>query len=151
MTDIFPALELVEAAMKDYKTSEEHAADLGISVSTIHRRIGVARGLGIDIAFRRKSTQLPTSLVPVGESPIKHTYLAKVRNRAEVEPQVRRWLQVLRSQDATTAEAAEGFVATRSDTGEKVIILATTQAEAEAWANDNLTPPPQWNLQAASH
>lgn len=149
MTDILPALELVEAAMQDYKTSEEHATDLGVSVSTIHRRIGVARGLGIDIAFRRKSVQLPTALVPVGGALIKHTYLAKVRNRAEVEPQVRRWLQVLRSQDATTAEAAEGFLATRSDTGEEVIILAATQAEAEAWAADNLTPAPQWNLSPA--
>lgn len=149
MTDILPALELVEAAMQDYKTSEEHAADLGVSVSTIHRRISVARGLGIDIAFRRKTTHLPTALVPVGEPLIKHTYLAKVRNRAEVEPQVIRWLDVLRNQDATQAAAAQGFVAKRSDTGEEVIILATTQPEAEAWAAANLEPLPQWNLNPA--
>jgi hypothetical protein len=149
MTDILPALELVEAAMKDEKTSDEMAADFGVSVSTIHRRIDVARGLGIDIAFRRKTVQIPTALVPVGDPTIKHTYLARVRNRAEVEPQVIRWLDVLRNQDATQAAAAEGFVATRSDTGEKVIILATTQPEAEAWAAANLEPLPQWNLNPA--
>jgi len=147
MTDTIPALEIVESILKRPKTSEELTDQFSISDSTLHRRIAVARSLGIDVRFTRKAKHIQGDPKDPGKLHI--TYPAKVRNRAEVEPQIRRWLEVVRSQDATQATAPNGYLATRSDTGEKVIILAATQSEAEAWASEHLEPAPDWRLDQA--
>ena len=141
-----PALEIVESVLQKPKTSDELAKEFGISASTVHRRIEAARNLGIDVAFRRKVNQVVGD--PRHPGKIRITYPAKVRNRAEVEPQVRRWLEVVRSQDATQATNPNGYLALSSN-GEKVIILAATQEEADAWAAEHLEESPRWSVSEA--